>query len=200
MMNREIRRAQAKQDKKAERDKQERRAARRRKVDTLRARRAERRSQAKANASVERDDGKPAAASGAGKTSTTKGGAGKAAPGKGRNPGRFSGVLMMATVFFIVLQASVPPEEAGNDLLRSVTGAGFYLLFGYFAILWLMRRDTPRPLLMTLISGFMLTAGVEVAKLFQPEVATDPLMLALALPGLVGGAYLGRLVYTNTPR
>jgi hypothetical protein len=60
---------------------------------------------------------------------------------------------MMATVFFIVLQSSVPPEEGGNEVLRSVTGAGFYLLFGYFSVLWLMRRDTPRPLMMTLDHG-----------------------------------------------
>ena len=106
----------------------------------------------------------------------------------------------MATVFFIVLQASVPPEPGDNDLLRSVTGAGFYLLFGYFAILWLMRRETPRPLVVTLVFGVVLTAGVEVAKLFQPEVPTDLLLLALALPGLVGGAFLGRLVYTSAPR
>lgn len=186
MMNRELRRAQAKQDKKAEREKDERRAARRRKVDTLRSKRSARRELARTAGAKKPDgakDGKPASSASA----------------RGRNPGRFAGALMMATVFFIVLQSSVPPEEGGNDLLRSVTGAGFYLLFGYFAMLWLMRRDTPRPLVLTLVSGVMLTAGVEVAKLFQPEIATDPILLALALPGLVGGAFLGRLVYTSAP-
>jgi hypothetical protein len=193
MMNRELRRAQAKQDKKAEREKDERRAARRRKVDTLRARRSARREQARTTAAKKPDDAKK-------KPEDTKAGkpASKSAA-RGRNPGRFAGALMMATVFFIVLQGSVPPEEGGNDLLRSVTGAGFYLLFGYFAMLWLMRRDAPRPLVLTLVSGVMLTAGVEVAKLFQPEVPTDLVMLALALPGLVGGAFLGRLVYTSAP-
>ncbi|MDF1522154.1 MAG: hypothetical protein P1P87_04965 [Trueperaceae bacterium] len=193
MMNRELRRAQAKQDKKAEREKDERRAARRRKVDTLRARRSARREQARTASTKKPDDGKK-------RTDDAR--AGKPAAknaARGRNPGRFAGALMMATVFFIVLQGSVPPDEGGNDLLRSVTGAGFYLLFGYFAMLWLMRRDAPRPLVMTLASGVMLTAGVEVAKLFQPEVATDPVLLALALPGLVGGAFLGRLVYTSAP-
>jgi len=37
MMNRQIRRAQAKQDRKADRDKEERRAARKRKLEQLRA-------------------------------------------------------------------------------------------------------------------------------------------------------------------
>lgn len=191
-MNRELRRAQAKQDKKVEREKEERKAARRRRIDTLRSRRAARRAEAKANAGK-----KPETKSGgeSAAKSTPKAGA-----GRGRNPGRFAGALAMATVFFIVLQASVPPEPGDNDVLRSVTGAGFYLLFGYFAILWLMRREVPRPLFVTLLFGAFLTAGVEVAKLFQPEVPTDLLLLALAVPGLVGGAFLGRLVYTSAPR
>lgn len=195
-MNRELRRAQAKQDKKVEREKEERKAARRRRVDTLRSRRAARRAEAKAS------DGTKTAAKGGGEGAakpTPKGGAGSGA-GRGRNPGRFAGALAMATVFFIVLQGSVAPEPGDSDVLRSVTGAGFYLLFGYFAVLWLMRRETPRPLVVTLVFGALLTAGVEVAKLFQPEVPTDLLLLALALPGLVGGAFLGRLVYTSAPR
>lgn len=201
-MNRELRRAQAKQDKKVEREKEERRAARRRKVDQLKARRAARRAEIRANAAKRAAGGKDDDAKGA---ATGKGDGAKGAPsgkpgGRGRNPGRFSGALMMATVFFIVLQSSVPPEPGDNPVLRSVTGAGFYLLFGYFSILWLMRREVPRPLTMTLISGALLTAGVEVARFFQPEVPTDFLMLALAVPGLVGGAYLGRLVYVNAPR
>lgn len=193
-MNRELRRAQAKQDKKVEREKEERKAARRRRIDMLRSRRAARRAEAKASGGT-KADGK-SGGEGAAKP-TQKGGAGA---GRGRNPGRFAGALAMATVFFIVLQASVPPEPGDNDVLRSVTGAGFYLLFGYFAVLWLMRRETPRPLVVTLVAGAFLTAGVEVAKLFQPEVPTDLLLLALALPGLVAGAFLGRLVYTSAPR
>lgn len=193
-MNRELRRAQAKQDKKVEREKEERKAARRRRIDMLRSRRAARRAEAKASGGT-KADGK-SGGEGAAKP-TQKGGAGA---GRGRNPGRFAGALAMATVFFIVLQASVPPEPGDNDVLRSVTGAGFYLLFGYFAILWLMRRETPRPIVVTLVAGVFLTAGVEVAKLFQPEVPTDLLLLALALPGLVAGAFLGRLVYTSAPR
>ncbi len=193
-MNRELRRAQAKQDKKVEREKQERKDARRRRIDTLRSKRAARRAEAKASTGKRAE----AIGGGAGADKPTKKGGGAPA-GRGRNPGRFAGALAMATVFFIVLQASVPPEPGDNDLLRSVTGAGFYLLFGYFAILWLMRRETPRPLVVTLVSGVMLTAGVEVAKLFQPEVPTDLLLLVLALPGLVGGAFLGRLVFTSAP-
>lgn len=187
MMNRQIRRAQAKQDKKAEREKEERRAARKRKVAQLRAKRAERRVAARSKPSA--GDAKAAAPKDAGK--------GGKKPG--RRAGRFSGALMMATIFFIVLQSSVPPMEGDNALLRSITGAGFFLLFGYFSTMWLMRRDTPRPLLMTWITGGLLLVGLEVAKAIQGVVPFDPLMVALAAPGVVGGAYLGRLVFENTP-
>jgi len=192
MMNRQIRRAQAKQDKKAEREKEERREARKRKVAQLRAKRAERRTAARSRPAA-RSDGDKGAASDAAKGAAQ----GKKKPG--RRAGRFSGALMMATIFFIVLQSSVPPMEGDNELLRSITGAGFFLLFGYFSVMWLMRRDTPRPLMMTWITGGLLLVGIEITKALQGVVPFDPLMVALAAPGIVGGSYLGRLVFENTP-
>ena len=191
MMNRQIRRAQAKQDKKAEREKDERREARKRKVAQLRAKRAERRSAARSKPAAGADGDKSAAGD--------KAGAAKPGAKRGRRAGRFSGALMMATVFFIVLQSSVPPMEGDNELLRSITGAGFFLLFGYFSVMWLMRRDTPRPLMMTWITGGLLLLGIEVTKALQGVIPFDPLMVALAAPGIVGGSYLGRLVFENTP-
>jgi hypothetical protein len=192
MMNRQIRRAQAKQDKKAEREKEERREARKRKVAQMRAKRAERRTAARS---------KPAASAGGDKDASADAAKGSAKGGKkpGGRAGRFSGALMMATIFFIVLQSSVPPQPEDNELLRSITGAGFFLLFGYFSVMWLMRRDTPRPLMLTWITGGLLLVGIEIAKVLQGVVPFDPLMVALAVPGIVGGSYLGRLVFENTP-
>jgi hypothetical protein len=190
MMNRQLRRAQQKQDEKFDKERQKKKDKRQAKVSALKDRRERRRAESLARAEARKrgetpaeapkQDGSPAA--------------------KRKRPGRFSAALMMATVFFIVLQSAVPPENPGEiDVLRSVTSAGFYLLFAYFSTLWLMRRDTPRPIMMTLISGGMLTLGVEVAKRFQPDMTTDLLMLALAVPFLVAGAFLGRLVYVNSP-
>jgi hypothetical protein len=191
MMNRQIRRAQAKQDKRADREKEERRATRVRKLEQLRARRAAARAAARERAAA-RAAGKETP----GKAASAAAPSDRSAP---RRAGRFSGALMMATVFFIVLQSSVPPEPGGNEVLRSVTGAGFFLLFGYFSVLWLMRRAVPRPLISTWITGALLLVGVEAAKFFQAVVPIDPLMIALAIPGVVGGSYLGRLVYENAP-
>ncbi len=179
-MNRQLRREQAKQDKKAAKDKQKRRAARRARVNNLRRSRA------------------PAPRSGA----QTR--ADRPAPGKPltpeqrkKMPGRFSGILMMASVFFIVLQAAVPAQQAST--LTSITGAGFFLLFGYFSVLYLERRGGGRALLMTFLSGALLIAGMTVARLVRPELGMDWLMMGLSVPGVVAGAYLGRLVFYSSP-
>jgi len=189
MMNRELRRAQKKQDDKFDKERQKKKDKRQEKIAAYKERRIKRREEAKARAEARKRGesvAEPAKAT--------------AAPGKGRRAGRFSAALMMATVFFIVLQSAVPVENPGEiDVLRSLTSAGFYLLFAYFSTLWLMRRDTPRPIVMTLVSGGFLTLGVEVAKRFQPEMTTDWLMLALVVPFLVAGAFLGRLVFVNSP-
>ncbi len=189
MMNRQLRRAQKKQDEKVDKERQKRKDKRTAKVSSLRERRAKRRQESLERAEARKRGEEPKAIT-----------ADASPAARRKRPGRFSGALMMATVFFIVLQSAVPPEQPGEvDVLRSVTSAGFYLLFGYFSTLWLMRRDTPKPIMMTLITGAMLTLGVEIAKYFQPGMVTDPLMLALAVPGLVAGAFLGRLVYLNSP-
>jgi hypothetical protein len=195
MLNRQLRRAQKKQDEKVEKERQKRKDKRRAKVSSLKERRARRRQEALERAQARKRGEEPAKP-----RATESGSAAGSSGARRRRPGRFSAALMMATVFFIVLQSAVPPERPGEiDVLRSVTSAGFYLLFAYFSTLWLMRRDTPRPILMTLITGGMLTLGVEVAKYFQPDMGTDWLMLALAVPFLVAGALLGRLVYVNSP-
>jgi len=190
MMNRQLRRAQQKQDEKFDKERQKKKDKRQAKVSALKDRRSRRRAEALARAEARKRGETPAEAPQQDSSPAAK----------RKRPGRFSAALMMATVFFIVLQSAVPPENPGEiDVLRSVTSAGFYLLFAYFSTLWLMRRDTPRPIMMTLISGGMLTLGVEVAKRFQPDMTTDLLMLALAVPFLVAGAFLGRLVYVNSP-
>ncbi len=199
MMNRELRRAQKKQDEKFDKEREKRRDKRKAKVASLREQRSKRRQAAAARAEArKRGEAPPKEAV---KEAAKDQAAAQAATAKGKRPGRFSLVLMMVTVFFIVLQGAIPLEQADEvDVLRSLTGAGFYLLFAYFSTLWLMRRGAPKPILMTIISGGMLTLGVEVARRFQPELTTDWLMVVLAPPFIVAGAFLGRLVYINSPR
>ena len=177
-MNRQFRRAQAKQDKKVDREKERRKAARRSRIASVRQRRRQVRS-----TRVE-----------------PKGDRGQAGPEKrsrGSMPGRFAGVLMGLTVFFIVLQSAVPVPDPTP--INSVLSAGFYLLFGYFMVLWLKRRGSDRAFALALIAGIMLAVGVEVGRLVRPEYAPDLITLALTAPLLVLGSVLGRVVFLYSP-
>lgn len=176
-MNRQIRRAQAKLDKKAELEKVKKKEARRERIDTLKRRRADRREAARTSV------GKKTAADPNRPLTDEE---------RKRLPGRFSGALMIATVFFVVLQAAAPVEEAGTG--SSLIGAGFFLLFGYFSTLYLLRRNNTNALTMTLISGIALAIGVGGARFFSGQ-PIDWLMLGVGAVGVVAGAYLGRMVF-----
>lgn len=180
VMNRQIRRAQAKQDKKADREKAKKKEARQDRLRAVRARREERR---KAAAS-----GKPVPAATRPPTEQER----------KKMPGRFSGALMIATVFFIVLQAAVPDTE--QTTMSSLTGAGFFLLFGYFSALFLLRRGSPNARVMTIVSGLALVAGVVATRLFASETSVDWLMIGLGAPGVVAGAFLGQMVFYGARR
>lgn len=187
-MNRQLRRAQEKQDKKLEREKEERRTERRRRVDQLRAQRQKRRQEtlAKAQSGRKSDSGDKAGAAEDGKAAKP------AAPGK-NDPGRFSGALAIATVVFIIMQAVLPTEP--EAVFDSVIKAGFYLMLGYFMSLWLMRRGQPNALMLSALAGAILLTGTWLGFLVRPDGAVDGLAMLLALPLLAVGIFLARFVY-----
>lgn len=172
-MNRQIRRDQKRKEEKQEKEKDKKRADRRKRRQEAQSSRERRRK--------------------------GEAGSGEDAPKrpKGRTPGRFSGALAAATVFFIILQALVPAEDM--SVLNTMVSAGFYLLFGYFSTLWLLRRETPNAMAFSLVSGAMLGVGVELGKYLRPEMTFDPLLAAMILPALIIGTLLGRLVFFNAP-
>lgn len=176
-MNRQIRRDQERKQEKQDKEKEKRRSERRK-----------RREQAKADRRKRMERKSEGDGSGSGEPPKRSG---------GRMPGRFSGALAAATVFFILLQGIVPTEDAG--LLNTFVSAGFYLLFGYFATLWLLRRQTSRAVAFTIVAGTMLGLGVELGKYLRPELVFDPLLAVMIVPALIIGTLLGRLVFFNAP-
>ncbi|HEX7002613.1 MAG TPA: hypothetical protein VF168_00290 [Trueperaceae bacterium] len=184
-MNRQFRRAQEKQDKKQQKEKTRRREERKAKVSQMR------------QARRQRSDAKQTRETGAEKAPD-----GSTKPTRGRAPGRFSGVLAAVTVFFITLQGTSAEEEdlvGWQEAAQPFVYPAFYLMLGYFATLWFMRRGTDRAALMSVLGGVLLAIGVTVARLVQ-DLPLEPLPLVLILPALVLGAYLGRLVFIATPR
>ncbi|MEX2536895.1 MAG: hypothetical protein WD273_14965 [Trueperaceae bacterium] len=177
-MNRQFRRAQDKQDKKQEKEKTRKREERRAKVRQLRKSRSSE-SVKRQSGLAEGDEQRPVR--------------------RGRVPGRFAGVLAAVTVFFITLQSVAPAEQQEAGLATSLIAAGFYLMLGYFATLWFMRRETTPAPLYTIAGGTLLAGSVTVAQLVQGR-PLDLLALALVIPALILGALLGRLVFRATPR
>lgn len=69
-----------------------------------------------------------------------------------------------------------------------------YLLFAYFLRLWLIRRNVSRSLLITAISSSILLAASEFAKMFN-ALSLQPFLLVLAVLGTGIGSYLAEVVY-----
>jgi Flp pilus assembly protein TadB len=177
-MNRQIRRVEEKKDRKAEKEKAKAKADRQK-------RRRERIEQRKRRASAPRGGDAKAA------TETPA----QAGPRRS-NPGRFAGALTAATVFFIALQAVAPTD---GTVPSQIVSASFYLLFGYFSVLWMMRRGSPRPIAIAIGGAAAMGLVTGLSQWLQPALEPAPLMLALILPLAVAGAFLGRLVWNRAP-
>lgn len=188
-MNRQLRRAQEKQEKKLEKEKEERRNERRRRLEQMRA---ERRRKAEAAVAKRR-----AKSGSSGKAPPADKAAEPAGPGP-NDPGRFSGALALATVFFIILQGVLPAEP--DQPFESYIKAGFYLMLGYFLNLWLLRRQHVHSFVLTIMAGIILLTGTWLGFLLRPDAVLDPVAMLLSLPLLLLGAWLARLVYNLARR
>lgn len=168
-------------DRKAEIEREKKRAARREKIQELRERRRRQRETARtsaaASAPAERRTYSPEE--------------------RKRLPGRFSGAYMFATVFFIALQAAVPADQ--KTTANSLIGAGFFLIYGYFATLYLSRRGLPRAMTTAAVGGVTLAVVLGVMQAVQGQ-PVDWLMCGLGAVGVLIGAYLGRSVFNAAPR
>ncbi len=189
-MNRQIRRAQAKLDKKAEIEKERRKQARREKVADIKERRRARRESARAQFAAGSGSDKAAKPAAAQRRDLTP-------EERKKLPGRFSGAFMFATVFFIALQAAVPAET--KTVGQSLIGAGFFLMYGYFATLFLSRRGLPRAMTTAMVGGATLAIVLGVMQSLQGQ-DVDWLMVGLGAVGAPLGAYLGRAVFNAAPR
>ncbi|MEX2500841.1 MAG: hypothetical protein WD336_00580 [Trueperaceae bacterium] len=197
-MNRTVRRAEKKKEIKQEKDREKAKAA-------VRKRREERRAMARKRRETRvaaRTSGGDAKQAGEGEAKAPKNGE-KAANGgdaparRGSNPGRFAGALLFATVFFISLQAVAPSDAS---LVGQAVSASFYLLFGYFAVLWMNRRGTQSdPVPLAVIAATLMGVVTFVSQWFQPALEPLPVMLALIVPLSLAGATLGRLVWNRAP-
>lgn len=177
-MNRQLKRANEKSDKRRERE-QERRKQQRRQ-SRVRVSKATAKDSSKGNA-PERS----------------------ARPAPGTRYPWLTPLYLVFVVAAITAQAWVPQQ---TDTLSLVFHALIYVVLGYFLSLWLYRRGVAQALAITIAGGVALAFGVEALKLVLPQLgppeagSTEPNLLftALALPGLVLGAWLGRFTFRGS--
>ena len=176
-MNRQFRRANEKSDKKREREKA------RRKVGAYAGRTPVKKERPKST--------KPDA------KTTEKAAEPKAARRRSdfRTSGRFTGIMALVTTVLILMGALFRAPDPDPTVLTVVSEASLFLFFGYFTALWLLRTNVARALAVTISSGVVLATLVEGAQFFLATGTPNPLMILLAAPLVVVGAFLGRFIY-----
>ena len=190
-MNRQLKRANEKSDKRRERE-QERRKEQRRESRV-------RVAQTKRSASKTAQTKEGSKTTGSSQNE-------RPAPGMGRSI--FNTAYLVFTVSVITSQAFVPQQ---TNTLALVTHVFIYLILGYFFVLWLYRRGVTQAFTITLLAGFGLALGVEGLKALLPQfgfpqlppiegasAAPNLLYVALAVPGLLVGTWLGRYIYKRS--
>ena len=176
-MNRQFRRANEKSDKKREREKT------RRKVGAY-AGRAPAKKERPKSAKPDAKDAK-----------TTQGSEAARRRSDFRTSGRFTGIMALVTTVLILMGAFFRAPDPDPTVLTVVSEASLFLFFGYFIALWLLRTNVARALAVTVTSGIVLATVVEGAQFFLETGTPDPLMVLLAAPLVVVGAFLGRFIY-----
>ncbi|MDZ7706201.1 MAG: hypothetical protein U5L04_17170 [Trueperaceae bacterium] len=174
-MNRHIRRAQEKSDKKREQGSNRRRGPRK--------------TAPKEKAQAKTKSEKPKA------REEQKGSA--AAKGATR-AGRFAGFLALATAALIVSQAFVSFESF--SLVDYGVIAFSYVLLGYFTSLWLLRRSAENAIAITIMGGILLSFGIELSRLLRPDIQAYPLLVFASAPALLIGVLVARFVYKRSPK
>ena len=174
-MNRHIRRAQEKSDKKREQGGNRRRGPRK-------------------TAPKERPQAKTKPEKPAARTEQKSSAAAKGAT----RAGRFAGFLALATAALIVSQAFVSFENF--SLVDYGVIAFSYVLLGYFTSLWLLRRSAENAIVITIMGGILLSFGIELSRLLRPDIQAYPLLVFASAPALLIGVLVARFVYKRSPK
>jgi len=177
-VNRQLRRANEKSDKRREREQERRKEGRRERVRVV---------QAKKTTAPEDDKAPPKDD--------------RPAPGM-RRPG-LAGAYLLLVIGVIAAQALVPQQ---TDTFSLVIHMLFYVILGYFLCLWLLRRGVAQAPVITVAGGLLLAFGVEGLKLVLPqfgpseagETGPNLIFAYLALPGLLLGTWLGRSLFQRS--
>jgi hypothetical protein len=187
-MNRQIRRAQEKSEKKREKEIEKQREARKA------ARLSRRRKKPAKPARLAASEAKPAKA-GSEQADEAPAQAATPSPARPRRSGRFAGFMALATLVLIIMGAFNPREGAPLEL---VVDSFFFVFLGYFTALWLLRRASTQVLGIVMSGGLAVAIAVELLKTQGEGLSPQPLLIFTAVPALILGVVLARLVFRRT--
>jgi Flp pilus assembly protein TadB len=168
MMNRQLKRAQKKQEERAEKLKSKKKEYRQDKRQRQKVKRTEAKTRTKPISKTEQKERAK------------------------RIPGRFSNIMTFVTLFFISLN-SISPVNLENFWPDVLLKSAYYVFLGYFMTLWLARRGTPNPAVTTFAFSVLIGSGLELMKLVfrQP---LDPFHIIFALPAAALGVVFARWI------
>jgi|FLYL01.1.fsa_nt_gi uncharacterized protein YciI len=186
-MNRQIRRAQEKSEKKREKDIEKQREARKAARLSRRGKKPAKpsrpaNSEQRAKAEAKQADEAPAQVA-------------APSPARPRRSGRFAGFMALATLVLIIMGAFSPRE---GEPLELVVDSFFFVFLGYFTALWLLRRASSQVLAIVMSGGLAVAIAVELLKTQGEGLSPQPLLIFTAVPALILGVVLARLVFRRT--
>jgi len=165
-MNREIRRATAKSDKRRDKELDRRRGKIRKKRGQL-------------SSSLSNNDKKDSSER-SGRLSKTR--------------QHLTGFLALMTAVLIALNGVFPPDNSDELTYYLMTGLS-YALLGYFANLWLRRNDNQHAWAKVILVGLGIAMASQFANILLTEGAANILLPYLSLPGLLLGIFISEQVY-----
>lgn len=166
-MNREIRRATAKSDKRRDKELDRRRGKIRKKRGQL-------------SSSLNSNNDKKDKPEQSGRLSKTR--------------QHLTGFLALMTAVLIALNGVFPPDNSDELVYYLMTGLS-YALLGYFANLWLRRNDNQHAWAKVILVGLGIAMASQFANILLTEGAANILLPYLSLPGLLLGIFVSEQIY-----
>ncbi|HHO55807.1 MAG TPA: hypothetical protein ENK21_05415 [Trueperaceae bacterium] len=175
-MNRELRRIQKKADEKKYKEKQKNRQKR---ISKLQNKRQQRKTKIVKN-------------------SKTKSSKSKFKTDRSRFAVRFAEVFTLFTAFFIGIQVFVPKSQSEifSPQITQAIEITYYLFFGHFLMLSLLKRRVKYGLWYGLAAGLILTAGLQTAN-YLVNQTINLQVLAFGSAATIAGVALGQFFYKD---
>lgn len=111
---------------------------------------------------------------------------------------RMAAPFTIFTAFFIGVQVFVPTKESDtfNPAITQAIEIAYYLFFGHFLMIWLLKRGMKKALWYAIPAGLILTAGLQAAN-YLVNQNLNLQVLAFGSMAAVAGSISGHFFYRD---